>query len=507
MAHAARAVARQAEAEGAEAAAGCQNTHSVRVAASVRRLTALEQHCGAHAAVDAHAAVEMVRQGALQDAMHSAGLLYVPPGALSAMLRDSEALFGGAGSGAHTLLQLCDSVPQPFAAELANAWLSSQAAPRPVSAPPRAKKRRKGKAAKQAAGTLQSAQPVPVAQAAVPQQPGQAVLAAAPEAAGELVQAAASEAAGGQQPALAAEVAPQHGEKGDGPHRSQAPATAAAQDAEASFGERAGTSEPAAAAVLPDADGAAQQLPVREQRGAEEALAKRWEKKRKGGARRDPSHAAAADLAASHAPAGGRAAKVRAATSPPSGAIAAELLAADALAGTDWAPAAKIAAPAGSAAADVAQILLERGLADQDLEQALPGQGLGPGCEAGAEAHAQQQPLSVTDHRAQRRLMRKQAKALLGSLMGSGGSISVLARAKAELEAQAAKVCRRGAVCVCARKCLFCRVGCGRAGPLLMCRCSVLHGCAAYGLHHNCVSSKPQCMRCSGRGVRSCIVL
>ena len=448
MAHAARAVAHRgdpAEAGCAEAAAGCQDAHSVRVAASVRRLTSLKQHCGAHAAVDSHAALQLVRQGALRDAMRSAGLLYVPPGALSGMLRDSGALFGGAGSGAHTLLQLCDSVPQPLAAERADAWLSSQAAPLPVSAPPRARRRRKGKASAQAAGAGEGAQPAPVAQAAVPQQPGQAGQAAAPEAAGGLAQASASGAAGGQQPAVGAQVAPQRGEKGTELGRSQAPAAAVPQGAEASCGAGAGASEPVVAAELPAADGNTQQLPVREERGAEEALAKRWEKKRKGRA-----HAAAAELGTSHEAAGGPAVEPSAAVSAPSGVVAAELLAADAFPGTGdyWAPPAKVAAPS-SAAADVAQILLDRGLADQGLEQALPGQGPAPGCEAGAEAQAPQQPLSVTDHRAQRRLMRKQARALLGSLMGSGGSISVLARAKAELEAQAAKVRRCGSYWAC----------------------------------------------------------
>lgn len=478
MAHVARAVAYRgdpAEARGAEPAAGCQDALSVRVAASVRRLTSLEQHCGAHAAVDAHAALQLVQQGALRDAMRGAGLLYVPPGALSGMLRDSEALCGGAGSGAHTLLQLCDGVPQPFAAELADAWPSSLAAHLPVSAPPRARRRRKGKAGGQAAGALEGAQPAPVAQAAAPQQPGQAGQAAAPEAAGVLAQAAACGAAGGPQPAVAAEEAPQHAMMGTGTGRSQASAAAAPQDAEASCSAGAGTRGPAAAAELPAADGNAQQLPVREERGAEEALAKRWEKKRKGRAQRDLPHAAIADVTTPHEAARGSAAKPSAAVSAPSGAVAAELLAADAFAGTDWAPPAKIAAPS-SAAADVAQILLERGLADQGLEQALPGQGLAPGCEAGAEAQAQHQPLSVTDHRAQRRLMRKQARALLGSLMGSGGSISVLARAKAELEAQAAKVRRCGSYLACLGGACCCSAGCGRAEPRLAYHCGVLHG-------------------------------
>ena len=441
MAHAARAVAHrgdEAGASGAEAAAGRQRAHSVCAAASVRRLTALEQHCGAHAAVDSHAAVELVRQGLLQNALHSAGLLYVPLGALSDTLRICEALFGGAASDEHTPLQLCDSVPQPFAAELADAWPSSQAAPRPVSAPPRAKKRRKGKAAKQAVGALQGAQPVPVAHPAVPQQPGQAS-----QAAGELVQAAASDAVHGQQPPVATEPAPQDGEKRNGHGRNQAPGAAAVQDAEASCGARAGASEPAAAAERPGADGAEQQLPAREQRGAEEALAQRWAKKRLAGAQRDPARAAAPALPTSDNSVGEPAAKVGAGVGAPSGATAGELLAAGACAGSDWAPAAKIAAPR-SASADVAQILLERGLADHGFEQAPPGQGLGPASEAGAGPHAQHPPLSVTDHRAQRALMRKQAKALLGALMGRGGSISVLARAKAELEAQAAKVRRRG---------------------------------------------------------------
>lgn len=456
MAHAARAVAHRgdlAETEGAEAAAGCQVAHSVRAAASVRRLTALEQHCGAHAAVDSQAALQLVRQGALRDAMRSAGLLYVPPGALSGVLRDSGALFGGAGSGAHTPLQLCDSVPQPFAAELADAWPSSQAALLPVSAPPRARRRRKGKAGTQAAGALEGAQPAPAAQAAAPQQPGQAGQAAVPEAAGGLAQAAASGAAGGQQPAVAAEVAPQHGERG--PCRSEALAAAALPEAEASCSNGAGTHGPVVAVELPAADGNAQQLPVREERGADEALAKRWEKKRK-----KRAHAAAAELSTSHEAAGGPAAESSAAVSAPRGAVAAELLAADAPAGTGdyWAPAARIAAPS-SAAADVAQILVERGLADPGLEQALPGQGLAIGCDAGAEAQAQDKPLTLTDHRAQRRLMRKQARALLGSLMGSGGSITVLARAKAELEAQAAKVRRCGSYLCMPVECLFWSVG------------------------------------------------